>query len=78
MRFRILWKSKYCILYVKNYLLKTMEQVAIGILRSRNFGKVEHVKLFLVKHNSIFGAGYYNRKNDIFPFTDILSLHNIF
>ena len=27
-----------------------------------------------VKHNSIFVAGYYNRKNDIFPFADILSL----
>ena len=27
-----------------------------------------------VKHNSIFVAGHYNRKNDIFPFADILSL----
>ena len=38
------------------------------------FLKVEHGKLFLAKHNSIFGAGYYNRKNDIFPFMDVLSL----
>ena len=44
----------------------------------KNFAKqefvVEHVKLFLVKHNSNFGAGYYNRKNNIFPFTDSLYL----
>ena len=45
-----------------------MEVVAVAILQSRNF-KVVYVKLFLVKHNSIFGAGYYNRKNDILPFT---------
>ena len=32
-------KKKYCILYVKNYLLKSMEDVAVGILQSRNFGK---------------------------------------
>ena len=54
-----------------------MEVVAVAILQRKNF-KVVYVKLFLVKHNSIFGAGYYNQKNDIFPFTDILSLHNIF
>ena len=40
---------------------------------------MEHIKLliiseFLVKHNSIFGVGYYNRKSNIFPFTDVLSL----
>ena len=32
-------KNKYCILYVKNYLLKIVEDVAAGILRSWNFGK---------------------------------------
>ena len=42
-----------------------MEDVAIEILQI--IGKVEHFKLFLVKHSSIFGVGYYNRKNDIFP-----------
>ena len=37
MNFRILWKNKYCILFVKNYLMKIMEDVAAGILRTRNF-----------------------------------------
>ena len=32
-------KNKYCIPFVKNDLLKTMEHVTVGILRSRNFGK---------------------------------------
>ena len=32
-------KNKYCILPVKNYLLKIMEDVAAGILQSVNFGK---------------------------------------
>ena len=49
-----------------------MEDVAIGILQSRNFGK--YSLLFLVEHNSIFGAEYYTRKNNIFLFTDVLSL----
>ena len=40
----------------------------------QEFWKVGHVKLFLVKHNSTFGAGYYNRKNNIFRFMDVLSL----
>ena len=35
---------------------------------------MEHVKSLLVKHNSVFGAGHYNKKNDIFPFTEVLSL----
>ena len=43
-------------------------------IAKQKFWKVEHVKLFLVKHNSIFGAGNYNRQNDAFPFTDVLSL----
>ena len=60
-------KNKYCILCVKNYLLKMMEDIATGILPSMNFKKVEDVRLFLVKHNSIFEVGYYNRKNNIFP-----------
>ena len=47
-----------------------MEDFAEGILHIR----VEHVKLFLVKHNSMFGAGYYNRKNDIFCLTEVLYL----
>ena len=29
--------SKYCIICVKNYLLKIMEDIAVGILQSRNF-----------------------------------------
>ena len=37
------------------------------------FWKLEHVKLFLVKHNLILGAGYNNKENNIFPFRDILS-----
>ena len=28
----------------------------------KEFWKIEHVRLFLVKHNSIFGTGYYNKK----------------
>ena len=32
-------KNKYCILYVKNYLLEIVEDVAAGILRSWNFEK---------------------------------------
>ena len=60
-------KNKYCILCVKNYLLKMMEDIAVGILPSMNFKKVEDVKLFVVKQNSIFEVGYYNRKNNIFP-----------
>ena len=32
-------KNKYCILCVKNYLLKIMDDLAVGILRSRNFGR---------------------------------------
>ena len=35
----IIIKNKYCILCVKNYLLKTMENIAVGILGNRNFGK---------------------------------------
>ena len=58
------------IVWVKNYLLKIMEDFAEGILYIR----AEHVKLFLVKHNSMFGAGYYNRKNDIFCLTEVLYL----
>ena len=60
-------KNKYCILCVKNYLLKMMEDIAVGILPSMNFKRVEDVKLFVVKQNSIFEVGYYNRKNNIFP-----------
>ena len=67
--FLILW-MKNNILWVKNYLLKIMEDFAEGILHIR----VEHVKLFLVKHNSVFGAGYYKRKNDIFCLTEVLYL----
>ena len=32
-------KNKYFTLCVKNYLLKNMEDVAVKILRSKNFGK---------------------------------------
>ena len=32
-------KNKYYILCVKNYLLKIMEDVAVGTLRIRNFRK---------------------------------------
>ena len=57
------------ILCAKNYLLKIMEGISVGILQNRNFvWKVEDVKVYLVKHNSIFGMGYYNRKNNIFFF----------
>ena len=69
-------KNKYCIVCVKNYLLKIMETVAVGILQSRNFGK--YSMLFLGKHHSIFREGYYSRKNDIFPFTEALPLISFF
>ena len=39
-------KSKYCILCVKNYLLKIMENVAVAILQSRNFGKQSMLSYF--------------------------------
>ena len=39
-------KNKYCILRVKNYLLKIMEEVAVGILRSRNYGKGSMLSYF--------------------------------
>ena len=39
----------------------------------QEFWKVENVKLFFVKYNLIFGARYYNRKNNIFPIMDTLS-----
>ena len=29
-------KNKYCILCVKNYMLKIMDEVAVGILQIRN------------------------------------------
>ena len=45
----------------KHYLLKIMEVVAVAILQSRNF-KVVYVKLFLVKHNSIFLGGILQQK----------------
>ena len=32
-------ENKYCIQCAKNYLLKSMEHIAVGILRSTNFGK---------------------------------------
>ena len=32
-------KNKYCILYMKNYLLKIMEDMTVGILQSKNFEK---------------------------------------
>ena len=31
-------KKKYCVLCVKNYLLKIMDDIAVGILLGRNFG----------------------------------------
>ena len=61
------YEKQIIILCVKNYLLKIIEDVTIAILQSIA------VNFFLVKHNSIFEAGYCNRKN-IFPFTDLLSL----
>ena len=56
-------KNKYCI-------EKVLDENRGG-LRCRNFAKkefwkIEHIKLFLVKHNSIFGVGYYSRKNKFF------------
>ena len=51
-----------------------------GGCHSRNFAKLEFWKVYpvnklvLVKHNSIFGVGCYNRKNEFSLFTDILSL----
>ena len=65
-------KNKYCNLFVKTYLLKIMGDVAVGIFAK--FWKVEDVKLFSVKYNSIFGVGYYDRKNDILSFMDVISL----
>ena len=48
--------NKYCILCVKNYLLKTIEDVAV-VIAKQEFWKVERVKSFLVKHNLIFRGG---------------------
>ena len=39
-------KNKYCILCVKNYLLKIMEDVVVGILRSKNFEKCSKLSYF--------------------------------
>ena len=39
-------KNKYCILCVKNYLLKIMDDLAVGILRSRNFGRYSMLSIF--------------------------------
>ena len=61
-------KNNYCILCVKDYL-KIMEYKNIVSCNFRKY--IEHVKLLLVKHNLIFGAGYYHR-NNIFPLTDLL------
>ena len=47
-------KNKYGVLYVKNYLLKIMESVALGIFYSRNFEK--QIILFLVIDYSIIGV----------------------
>ena len=48
--------NKYCILCVKNYLLKTIEDVAV-VIAKQEVWKVERVKSFLVKHNWIFRGG---------------------
>ena len=60
-------KNKYYILCAKNCLLKIMGDVTVGIFESSS------CYFFLVEHSSIFGVGYYKRKNNIFPFTDVLS-----
>ena len=70
--FQILWKTNIVFSIWKTNYWNPGEhhhgqQLAVGILQSRNFGKQ---MLFLVKHNSIFVAAYYNRKNNIFPFMD--------
>ena len=39
-------KNKYCILCVKNYLLETMDDIPVGILQSRNFGKCSMLSYF--------------------------------
>ena len=39
-------KNKYCILYMKNYLLKIMEDVAVGISQNRGFGKYSILSYF--------------------------------
>ena len=67
-------KNAHCVLCVKNYLLKIMEDVFVGILGSRVILR----KLFLVKLNSIFVADYYNGRNAIFPFTDVLSVISLY
>ena len=38
-----------------------MEDVAVGILQSRNFGKQSMLSLFLVKHISILGFFYFSK-----------------
>ena len=49
-KFSNIMKNKYCIVRVcvcvKNYLLKIMETVAVGILQSRNFGKYSMLSYF--------------------------------
>ena len=65
-------KNTHCVLCVKNYLLKIMEDVFVGIMENTKN------KLFLVKLNSIFVANYYNGRNDSFPFTDVLSVISLY
>ena len=63
----MIMKNKYCMYSVwEKLLFKSHGDVTVAILE---FWKVDHVsKSFLVKHNSIFGLGYYNRKKRYFSF----------
>ena len=66
-------KNKYYILCEK-LLVENHKECYWKNFAKQEFWKVEHVTLFFVKHNSTFWARYYDRKNDIFAFTDVLSL----
>ena len=70
--FWILWNTNI-VLCMKKLLNENHGQTRCRNLPKWEFWKVEHLKLFWVKLNSIFGAAYYKRKY-IFLFLDALSL----
>ena len=69
--FQILWKTNIIFSIWKTNYWKSWRTSSWTATRCRDFAK--QIMLFLVKHNSIFVAAYYTRKN-IFPFTDFFSL----
>ena len=80
-KFSNIMKNKYCIVRVcvcvcvcEKLLAENHGDSCCRNFTKQELWKVQHVKLFLVKQNSIFREGYYSRKDDIFPFTEALPL----